>query len=124
MQHALEKYEHFSATQFPNYSQYEAWVGADLMIKGLELSGKSPTRASVIKDLRGLKAYNASGLLPTSFNYSTNFGHNPPVNCSWFPEGDPDRFLARQCEAHVRWISPRLGDGLVVGRSGTQEKGQ
>ena len=84
MQQALEKYEHFSPSKFPNYSQYEAWTGADLMIKGLELAGKSPTRAAVIKDLRGVKSYNANGLLPTSFNYSRIFGHNPSVQCSWF----------------------------------------
>ncbi len=54
------------------------------MIKGLLLAGKSPTHASVIKDLRGIKSYNANGLLPVTFNYSTDFGHNPSVNCSWF----------------------------------------
>ena len=84
MQQAMEKYAHWSATQFPNYSQYEAWLGADLMIKGLELAGKSPTRSSVIKELRDLKSYNGNGLLPITFNYSTIFGHDPSVSCSWF----------------------------------------
>ena len=34
------------------------------MIKGLQMAGANPTRAAVIKDLRGLKSYNVNGLLP------------------------------------------------------------
>jgi branched-chain amino acid transport system substrate-binding protein len=83
MQAAMEKYGHFTKTEFPSYSQSEAWVGADLMIKGLELAGKNPTRAAVIKDLRALKSYNANGLLPITLNYSTIFGHDPAKTCVW-----------------------------------------
>ena len=32
----------FTSTQFPTFSQYEAWAGADLMIKGLLLDGPEP----------------------------------------------------------------------------------
>ena len=77
MQAAMEKYADFKKTDFPSFSQYEAWAGADLMIKGLERAGPNPTHASVIHALRSIKSYNANGLLPQSFNYSTNFGHNP-----------------------------------------------
>jgi branched-chain amino acid transport system substrate-binding protein len=83
MQAAMEKYAHFSKTDFPSFSQYEAWAGADLMIKGLQMAGPNPTRAAVIKDLRDLKSYNANGLLPNSFNYSTIFGHDPAKECAW-----------------------------------------
>jgi len=61
---ALQKYAGFTPTQFPTFSQYEAWLGADLMIKGLTLAGPNPTQATVIKDLRGVKSYNGNGLLP------------------------------------------------------------
>jgi branched-chain amino acid transport system substrate-binding protein len=91
MQAALEKYEHFSSSQFPNFGQYESWAGADLMIKGLELAGKNPTRQEVIKDLRGLKSYNANGLLPDTINYSTIFGHDSP-NCTWVMKAEPNGF--------------------------------
>ena len=74
MQSALEKYAHFKSSDFPTFSQYESWLGADLMIKGLELAGKNPTRAAVISDLRHLKSYNGNGLLPQTINYSTDFG--------------------------------------------------
>ena len=49
MQSALEKYAHFKTSDFPTFSQYESWLGADLMIKGLQLAGKNPTHAAVIQ---------------------------------------------------------------------------
>ena len=30
------------SSEFPNFSQYESWLGADLMIKGIQLAGKQP----------------------------------------------------------------------------------
>ena len=92
MQAAMEKYAHFTKTQFPNFGQYESWAGADLMIKGLQMAGANPTRAAVIKDLRGLTSYNAGGLLPVSFNYSTDFGHNPAKTCAWVMKAVPTGF--------------------------------
>jgi len=82
MQAAMEKYAHFSKTQFATFGQTESWLGADLMIKGLQMAGANPTRAAVIKDLRSIKAYNGNGLLPITVNYSTIFGHDP-ANCAW-----------------------------------------
>ena len=92
MQAAMEKYAGFTKTDFPSFSQYSAWAGADLMIKGLLLAGKNPTRAAIIKDLRGVKSYNANGLLPESFNYSTQFGHDPAKQCSWVMQAEPSGF--------------------------------
>jgi branched-chain amino acid transport system substrate-binding protein len=80
---ALQKYQHFSKTEFPTLFQYEAWAGADLMIKGLQMAGPNPTRAAVIKDLRSIKNYTANGLLPKPIDYSTNFGHDPAQQCVW-----------------------------------------
>jgi hypothetical protein len=73
---ALQKYEHRAPSDFPTYDVYQEWIGADLMIKGLGLAGKNPTSSGVIKALRGVTAYNANGLLPTSLDYATNFGHD------------------------------------------------
>ena len=44
MDSAMEKYAHFTKNQFPTFAEYEAWVGADLMIQGLKLAGSDPTR--------------------------------------------------------------------------------
>ncbi|MDA8343676.1 MAG: ABC transporter substrate-binding protein, partial [Actinomycetota bacterium] len=93
MQAAMEKYAHFTKSQFPTYSQYEAWAGADLMIKGLEMAGKNATRAAVIKDLRGLKSYNVNGLLPNPINYSTIFGHDLPKQCTWIMKAVKNGFV-------------------------------
>jgi hypothetical protein len=82
MQAALIKYAHFTKTQFPTFGQGEAWLGADLMIKGIQLAGPQPTPAKVIKALRGVKAYNGNGILPITINYSTIFGHDP-TGCFW-----------------------------------------
>jgi ABC-type branched-subunit amino acid transport system substrate-binding protein len=93
MQAAMEKYAGFTPTQFPSFGQYEAWAGADLMIKGLQLAGKNPSRAAVIKDLRNLKSYDVNGLLPQPINYSTVFGHDPAETCSWFMKAEKTGFV-------------------------------
>ena len=62
------------------------------MIKGLQMAGPNPTRAAVIKDLRGLKNYNANGLLPISINYSTIFGHDSP-ECTWMMKAESNGFV-------------------------------
>ena len=94
MQAAMEKYAHFTKSEFPTWGQEEAWAGADLMIKGLESAGANPTRAAVIKDLRGLKSYDDDGMLPVSFDYSTNFGHDPAQTCSWMMQATKTGFTA------------------------------
>jgi branched-chain amino acid transport system substrate-binding protein len=93
MQAALEKYEHFTPSQFPTFNQYEAWLGADLMLKGIQLAGKNPTHASVIHALRNLKSYNGNGLLPQSTNYSTNFGKDLPKSCGWYMIAEKNGFV-------------------------------
>jgi branched-chain amino acid transport system substrate-binding protein len=94
MQAAMEKYAHFTTSQFPNLGQYEAWAGADLMIKGLEMAGANPSRAGVVTALRGLKSYDANGLLPQSIDYSTIFGHDLPHQCTWVMRAESSGFTA------------------------------
>jgi branched-chain amino acid transport system substrate-binding protein len=94
MQAALQKYAHFSKSDFPTFGQYEAWLGADLMIKGLQLAGPNPTKSAVIKDLRNLKSYNGGGILPQTINYSTIFGHNLPQQCGWYMQAKSKGFVA------------------------------
>jgi hypothetical protein len=93
MQAAMEKYEHFTKSDFADFGQEEAWAGADLMIKGLQLAGKNPTSAAVIKDLRAKEtAYNDNGMLPESINYSTIFGHDLAKDCAWVMKAGPTGF--------------------------------
>jgi len=90
-QAALEKYQGLPKTSFATYGVTESWLGADLMIKGLQMAGANPTRAAVIKDLRSIKAYNGNGLLPITVNYSTIFGHDPS-NCAWVVKANKTGF--------------------------------
>jgi branched-chain amino acid transport system substrate-binding protein len=93
MQAALEKYDGFKKSQFPTFEQYESWAGADLMIKGMQLAGSNLTSAQVIKSLRGIKSYNANGLLAFPINYSTIFGHNPAKTCTWYLQARTKGFV-------------------------------
>jgi hypothetical protein len=94
MDAALEKYEHFSKSQFPTFGQYESWLGATLMIEGIQKAGKSPTHAGVIAALRGIKDYTGGGILPYNINYATIFGHDLPKDCAWYMEAEANGFVA------------------------------
>jgi branched-chain amino acid transport system substrate-binding protein len=80
---ALQKYEHRAPSDFATFNIYESWLGTDLMIKGLEMSGKNPTSAGAIKALRTVKSYNGNGLLPESLNFTNDFGHDLPQSCEY-----------------------------------------
>ena len=95
MQAAMEKYDHWSKTRYPTYAEDEAWLGADLMIKGIEGAGTNPSNASVIKSLRSIKAYNGNGLLPNTIDYQTIFGHDSP-QCVWLYRAEKNGYVPVQ----------------------------
>jgi branched-chain amino acid transport system substrate-binding protein len=90
---ALQKYEHRPPSQFYDYGIAEAWLGADLMLKGLSAAGPNPTSAGVIHSLRGIKSYDGGGLLGQSTNYATNFGHDPAKTCLWYLQAAKTGFV-------------------------------
>jgi branched-chain amino acid transport system substrate-binding protein len=100
MQSALEKYEHFSPSQFPNFSQYESWLGADLMIKGLQLAGSNPTQAGVNHALRNLTTYNGNGILPQNLNFSSDFGKDLPKSCGWYMVAEKNGFVPSSAQPY------------------------
>jgi branched-chain amino acid transport system substrate-binding protein len=67
-------------------------AGARRGAKGLQLAGKNPTHAGVIKALRNLKSYNGNGLLPVSINFSTIFGHDSAKACGWYMIAEKNGF--------------------------------
>ena len=88
----MEKYTHFSKSDlYPTFGNYEGWLGADLLVKGIEGAGSNPTRASVTTALRAIKAYNGNGILPITINYSTVFGHLSP-QCVWIFKAEKTGF--------------------------------
>jgi branched-chain amino acid transport system substrate-binding protein len=92
-QAALLKYQHVPLADFPSFDVYEGWLGADLMIRGLELAGKDPTRSEVISKLRQLNGYNGGGLIPEKIDYSTIFGHDSPVFCNYTLRAETNGFV-------------------------------
>jgi branched-chain amino acid transport system substrate-binding protein len=90
---ALAKYEHRPPSQFYDYGIAEAWLGADLMLKGIGRSGANPTSAQVIRGLRGITSYNGGGLLGASTDYATNFGHDPAQTCLWYLQAGKSGFV-------------------------------
>jgi len=93
MQSALIKYDKFTKSEFPTLNEYEAWLGADLMIKGMHGAGSNISSSGIIKALRSTKSYNGNGLLPSSIDYSTIFGHDEPQQCGWFVQAEAKGFV-------------------------------
>lgn len=90
---ALQRYAHRRPSDFPDFGVYEGWLGADLMIKGLQGAGRNPTSAKVITALRHLRAYDGGGLLPETIDYATVFGKGPVPACDWYMRAEPKGFV-------------------------------
>jgi branched-chain amino acid transport system substrate-binding protein len=89
---ALQKYQGFSGV--PGFDWFEGWTNMDLMIKGLEVAGKNPTRQSFINNLRTVTSYDAGGLLPNPVNFSlAAFGKAPPESCNWYAKLQGSNFV-------------------------------
>jgi ABC-type branched-subunit amino acid transport system substrate-binding protein len=89
---ALQKYAGFSG--IPGFDWYEGWTNMDLMIKGLEVAGKNPTRQSFMTNLRNVTSYDAGGLLPNPVDYSlAAFGKPPPKTCVWYAKLQGNTFV-------------------------------
>lgn len=88
---ALAKYAHY--TGVPDFSWYEGWGGADLMITGLEAAGKNPTQGGFIKALHKVTNYDVGGLgFPVSYSLKV-WGKAPKQLCSWYVQFKGDTFV-------------------------------
>lgn len=83
----------FKVGQIPSYTVSGAYNSAQLVDKGLQLTGKSdPTPQEIIASLQKLKNWNADGLLPSPVSF-THFGTSEPKYCSWFVKGEGKGFV-------------------------------
>ena len=91
-QAALAKYAHY--TGVPDFSWYEAWGGADLLIYGLERAGKNPTQSRFISALHQVTNYSVGGLeFPVNFTLKA-FGKAPDHQlCSYIVQLKGDAFV-------------------------------
>ena len=91
---ALKKYAHY--TGIPDFAWYEGWGATDLMIKGLELAGKNPTRQRFITALRKVNNYNMGGLEnPVNLTLS-QFGKAPTKLCGYLAQFEGTSFVHPQ----------------------------
>ncbi len=70
---ALKKYDKTYPGGIPDLGLYNSYLEADLMIKGLQLAGNSPSRSAFIKNLREVGDYTAGGILPSPLTFQ-HFG--------------------------------------------------
>ena len=88
------KYQGWTKAQYPTFGQYESYLGAQLMMKGIGLAGSSPTPKNIITSLRNkVTAWNGNGLLAVTINYKTIFGKFTPLSCSWYVQAQQSGFV-------------------------------
>lgn len=77
---ALKKYDPAYTGGLPDLGQADGWGVANLMVEGLQVAGKNPTRQSFITNLRKVTDWTDSGLSAQPINF-VHFGQNPPEQC-------------------------------------------
>ncbi len=90
----VKKYDSSYTGGIMDLGLYGSYVSADLMIKGLQMAGKNPTRANFISKLRTLKSYNAGGILPSG-TPMTGFGTEaivPKTLCGYYMQLKGNKF--------------------------------
>jgi branched-chain amino acid transport system substrate-binding protein len=92
---AITKYNPGINDTLPDLGLYGSYISAELMIKGLELAGKNPTRQAFISQMRRLTNWNANGILPTpvSFTHFGTKGMLPPRACTYFVQLKGKKFV-------------------------------
>ncbi len=92
---AIKKYDPNYKGGLPDLGTYDAYIAASVMIEGLQLAGKDPTRLSFISKLRNVSSYNAGGILPTPLDF-THFGTTaalPKTDCYYFFQLKAGKYL-------------------------------
>lgn len=88
----------------------QAYISADLMVRGLEAAGPCPTRGSFVAGLRAVSDYDAGGLLPGTVDMEKDFGVISP--CYFFVKVDPagQQFVPQRVAGtdNPSWCGERL----------------
>ena len=88
----LKKYDPDYKGGLPDLGESDGWPIANLMVEGLQVAGKNPTRASFIKDLRKVTNWTDSGLATGPINF-VHFGQNPPTQCFSYVEFNGTKYV-------------------------------
>jgi branched-chain amino acid transport system substrate-binding protein len=76
----LRKYDSSYPGGLPDLGSADGWSVANLMIEGLQVAGKNPTRASFISHMLKVTNWTDSGLATGPVSYA-HFGTNPSTQC-------------------------------------------
>jgi branched-chain amino acid transport system substrate-binding protein len=109
----LKKYDPQYKGGVPDLGAELGWPAAQLIIEGLKVAGKNPTRQSFITNLRKVTNWTDSGLSLTPINF-VHFGQSPPTACSTYVQ-----FLNGKYVAYPKSGKEFCGK-LIPGSSGVQ----
>jgi len=88
----LEKYSKF--TGVPDFGVYNGYIIADMIIKGLEKTGGTPTRQGLIDGVHGLGLYDQAGLACQPVDLSLAGRGKPPAkNCGYLLQVKDGKFV-------------------------------
>lgn len=88
---SLKQYDPTYKGGVPDLGLIDGWMSTDLFVKGLQLAGQNPTRASFIANLRPVTNYNANGLKPTDASF-TPFGVAPTTGCGFYVKFENNQY--------------------------------
>jgi branched-chain amino acid transport system substrate-binding protein len=88
----LKKYGGYEGV--PDFGVYTGYLTADLLIKGLQASGKDLTRDGFITATKGLNTWDAAGLACQPVDVSAaGFGKQPQTACAWYVKIKDGKFV-------------------------------
>jgi branched-chain amino acid transport system substrate-binding protein len=93
---AFKKYDPtYTTGDIPDLGLYGSYIATDLMIKGLELAGKNPTRQAFISKMRQVTGYTANGVFPTpvAFTHFGTLGMFPKSGCTYMVQLKGKKFV-------------------------------
>lgn len=88
----LKKYDPSYTGGLPDLGQSDGWGVANLMVEGLQVAGRNPTRKSFITNLRKVTDWTDSGLSAQPINF-VHFGQNPPEQCFTYVQFVDKKFV-------------------------------
>jgi branched-chain amino acid transport system substrate-binding protein len=88
----LKKYDPSYTGGVPDLGAVSGWEVANLVIEGIQVAGKNPTRQGLIKNLRQVTNWTDDGMLPASVSF-VHFGQAPAKDCATYTQFENGKFL-------------------------------
>jgi branched-chain amino acid transport system substrate-binding protein len=89
----LKKYDSQYQGGIPDLGAELGWPAGNLIVEGLQVAGKNPTRQSFMTNLRKVTNWTDSGLSLVPINF-VHFGQSPPTVCSTYVQFLNDKYVS------------------------------